>query len=616
MQGRTRVSRVVAIGLVLGAAGVIRAVAGDLELETAERTAESHGRASMAPGGAGRLLGGGPAQLSPSAEPPGGSGVDVTTDSERSGDRPRVALDAGAAEPDEVGSGTPEVVESSTGNDGVTRRPSKRVLVVPRAPGVGSHAGRFAVWEGTQTCLGCHPNEGLEAHASVHYQWRGDASRALGLIGPEAGKLGGINDFCIYPDINWIGQMTNLDGVTVDGGCAQCHAGLGLEPTADPTPEQLENVDCLVCHSAPYRRKVARVGDGFRFVPDEERMGMTVLEAAWQVERPGSDSCLDCHARAGGGDNFKRGDIEEAHRAATAAFDVHMAASEAGGAGLDCLDCHTAAGHRIAGRGSDLRPLDSADPVRCTSCHRSLPHGDDQLDRHTARIDCTTCHIPQFAKVAATDMRRDWSAPGDLDPGRRLYEPHHTKGTNVVPEYRFWNGTSWFYQFGDPAVPGANGRIVMSEPVGTIAGSGARIFPFKRHTALQPIDPATRRLLPLRIGIFFQSGDIDAAVEQGTLAVGWPYAGHEFAETERWMGIFHEVAPKEQALSCASCHPSTGRLDFAALGYAPLETRNGKPLCSSCHGRKNPKPFYDLHDKHVRAKRIDCSSCHAFSAAS
>jgi hypothetical protein len=31
----------------------------------------------------------------------------------------------------------------------------------------------------------------------------------------------------------------------------------------------------------------------------------------------------------------------------------------------------------------------------------------------------------------------------------------------------------------------------------------------------------------------------------------------------------HMVAPKEQALTCTSCHTPNGRLDFASLGYLP-----------------------------------------------
>ena len=91
----------------------------------------------------------------------------------------------------------------------------------------------------------------------------------------------------------------------------------------------------------------------------------------------------------------------------------------------------------------------------------------------------------------------------------------------------------------------------------------------------------------------------------------WVNNGHEFAETERYMGVYHEVAPASQALTCASCHGGN-RLDFAALGYKPLATRNGKPLCASCHSAKSGT-FAFIHDKHVTDKKLDCSNCHTFS---
>ena len=100
-----------------------------------------------------------------------------------------------------------------------------------------------------------------------------------------------------------------------------------------------------------------------------------------------------------------------------------MASARNGGAGLSCLDCHAAEAHKIAGRGSDLRPRELADEVNCTRCHSNRPHHEDDIDKHTARVNCTVCHIPTFAKVAATDMFRDWSKPGDLVPERGLYEP-------------------------------------------------------------------------------------------------------------------------------------------------------------------------------------------------
>lgn len=486
-------------------------------------------------------------------------------------------------------------------------------------PASGSHAGRIPFYEGTKTCLECHREEALEVYGSVHYQWKGNAAETVGLTEDPAGKMGGINDFCIYPDINWIGKLTNVDGVKVDGGCAKCHAGLGEKPGMETSADPLENIDCLVCHSDDYKRRVEQRADGtFRFVPDADQMTVTVTQAAANVRRPSRDSCLNCHTAAGGGNNFKRGDIEDAHRNPSRGLDVHMASEAGGGAGLNCLDCHAASGHKIAGRGSDLRPRESDVKVDCIRCHGGVPHENQEIDSHTSRVNCTVCHIPFFAKEAPTDMRRDWSKPGDLVESTGLFEPNHLKGQNVVPEYAFFNGQSYFYQFGDPAKPEANGKILMSGPMGDIQDPDAKIYAFKRHEGYQPIDPITRQLLPLKIGMFFESGSLEKAVPLGVQGVGWAYNGYEFAETERYLGIFHEVAPKEEALSCNSCHNGGTRMDFAKLGYTPNATRNGRPLCASCHGDKSGKwpeseYFTKVHQKHVTDKRYDCGACHTFS---
>jgi hypothetical protein len=501
------------------------------------------------------------------------------------------------------------------------------------APTSGSHARRISVYEGTKTCLECHRKEAKDVYGSVHYQWKGITPDAVGLAEEPAGKMGGINDFCIYPNINWIGKLTNTDGMSVDGGCAKCHAGLGEKPNMETSPDPLENIDCLVCHSDDYKRKVEKTADGsFRFVPDTEKMAVTVTQAAANVGLPSKDSCLNCHTKAGGGNNFKRGDIEEAHRDPSRSFDVHMASAARGGAGLDCLDCHVASDHKIAGRGTDLRPRESTEEVSCARCHGDTPHSHEEIDKHTSRVNCTVCHIPRFAKVAPTDMKRNWSQKGIRVASTGLYEPSHEKGQNVTPEYAFFNGQSYFYQFGDPADPETNGKVLMSGPMGDVRDPDAKIHAFKRHEGYQPIDPVTRRLLPLKIGKFFESGSIDEpvvvnedgseenAVSLGVKGVGWNYNGHEFAETERYMGLFHEVAPKEEALSCDSCHSGGTRIDFAKLGYTPKTTLDGQPLCASCHEDESGEwsasvYFTNVHDKHVRDKRLDCSACHNFNKA-
>ncbi|MFB3854421.1 MAG: hypothetical protein ACE148_11430 [Vicinamibacterales bacterium] len=548
-----------------------------------------------------------------------GSTSNVTAQASWSVNSRFATIDAGVLTTSAVTSDQALIVSAWYAEAGVALNGTRNVTLQNVPDVTGSHAGRFTTYEGTKTCLACHEDEALAVHSSVHYQWQGDATESEGLSTTRAGKLGGINDFCIYPDINWLGKLTTTTGAVVDGGCARCHTGLGLKPKPEPTQEQLENIDCLLCHSPSYKRTVA--GDqatGFRMVPDTAKMTVSLLQAAVDIQKPTSGTCLSCHTKAGGGNNFKRGDIEEAHRNATPAVDVHMAPTSQGGAGLSCTSCHVAAGHRIPGRGVDMRERDTPTPVECSSCHTAQPHSDSRLNNHTARVACNVCHVPSFAKVAPTDMRRDWSLPGVLSHETGLYEPAMELRTNVTPVYRFFNGRSKFYEFGQPAAAGENGRVLMAGPLGNVGDVGAKITAMKRHEGKQPIDPVTRVLLPLKIGLFFQSADILGAITQGRAAMQWPDNGHEFVETERYMGVYHEVAPKEQALTCGSCHTtsgSAGRLDFAALGYTPNATRGGQPLCSSCHGTKSNPGFSRLHEKHVGERKIDCSNCHGFSKA-
>ena len=482
-----------------------------------------------------------------------------------------------------------------------------------------SHFGKVSSFEGTSTCLKCHMTEAAEVHASVHYQWKGDTRDVLNAPEPSMGKIGGINDFCIYPDIHWIGKLTNTRGESVDGGCAKCHAGLGAKPAAQASPAEFENIDCLICHSSDYKRTVEMSPEGGRFVPDTSKMNVSVLEAAQNITLPSRQTCLNCHAYAGGGDNYKRGDIEAMHADPSFGLDVHMAATEAGGAGLNCTDCHITENHRIAGRGSDLRPNESDIRVSCANCHSPTPHSESNLDRHTQRVDCSVCHIPAFARSTPTDMDRHWESPGELHIERGLYEPARDMQSNVVPVYRFFNGKSHFYNFGEPAVADPEtGWILMSGPDGDVTDPASKIHAFKLHKATQPMDLATDRLLPLKIGIFFSTGNVQAAIEAGAEAVEWGYSGHRWADTERYMGIFHEVAPKEQALECSDCHENGNRMDFAALGYTPKQFRGGDPLCASCHEDESDEwsgveYFYKVHNKHVKDKKLDCSNCHTFS---
>jgi hypothetical protein len=504
--------------------------------------------------------------------------------------------------------------QTATVTAGQTASLAGTYLVVPNT----SHYGRFSTYEGSKTCRVCHAQETADVHGSLHYQWKGSTPYVDNMT--TGGKLGAINDFCTYADISWISQLTNLAGAKVDGGCAQCHVGLGQKPIADPTPAQLDNIDCLVCHSDTYKRKVAMVGTSLAFVPAPEKMSVSLIEGITDIHLPSNGACLNCHAYAGGGNNNKRGDLEEAHRNPTnASFDVHMSPQSVGGAGLLCTDCHIVQNHHIAGRGVDLRATDLDADVSCERCHTTAPHDSSTLNSHTKRVDCTVCHIPHFAKGNSTDMLRDYSQPAVLDVVKQLYEPHIDRQANVVPEYWFFNGMSYIYEFKTPAVPNAAGYVTMAAPLGAVTDAGAKIEAFKRHEAVQAYDMDTKALLPVKAGILFQTGDVDRAIRQGATDVGLPLAkGYGFAQTERYMGLFHEVAPSDEALQCSACHNGGTRMDFDALGYTPKTTRNSRALCASCHENKSGEwssgeLFTKVHEKHVKDKKINCIECHVFA---
>ena len=453
------------------------------------------------------------------------------------------------------------------------------ITSAPQSGGFIRHAGRLLDYAGAGTCQACHARQVQEFGVSNHYQWQG--------------KFGVINDFCGYPDINFgPGKLTTVHGTQVDGGCATCHAGMGERPTAGNP----HNADCLICHANDYRRTLVNVNGAWRFVPDRANMPSTITIQ----EEPTRLACLACHAYAGGGCNNKRGDMSDALATPATNIDVHMSR------GLTCVDCHVADDHRIAGRGVDLRIDEGVAMRACTSCHDPADDHDERERRHLNKVACQSCHIPAFARAVSTDMLRDFRSV-EVN-ARGLYEPKITRQSNVIPAYAFWNGGTEFYTFRAMAAAGQ----ALARPLGSI--NDGKLYPFKLHQAIQPQDPVSQALLPVKAGILFQTGNVDQAIRVGAQEAGFNLTqGYTFVNTQRWMGIFHEMPPASQVVTCAQCHDATNRVNFAALGYTPKTIRNGQPLCTSCHGAKEPMNFYKLHDKHVKDKQIACAQCHTFT---
>lgn len=462
-------------------------------------------------------------------------------------------------------------------------------------------------WNGPGTCLECHALQAEEVHGSVHIQWEGDAPFMSTGPARQGKYVGAVNSYCINITGNW-------------GGCSSCHAGLGAEPEPTATQAQLENVDCMICHQEAYKRtKVNGV-----FVPDTANMSITMDQAVQTVHVPKRTTCVNCHAKGGGGDNYKRGDIALAHgTTADTSFDVHMATA---GGDLACQDCHATQNHLMAGRGSDLRVTENMAEIGCATsgCHTvkatNVGHTTDDVNRHVDRVACQSCHIARYAKDAsdtaateATEMFRSWLEPHPTPSG--AIHPGNIMLNDQVPEYRFWNKTSWAYNLYDPAtIDPATGRYPTSRPHGTIADTDTKLYPFKYKTAEQPYADNLGILIALDTSLYFATGDPVTSTEQGLVNMGYSTAEpYSWVETDTYQLITHEVAPAAEVLQCADCHESsaTQMQLVAELGYGLKDTE--AVVCSQCHQQKRAKPYDRMHDRHVSIQQFDCSWCHTFS---
>ncbi len=451
------------------------------------------------------------------------------------------------------------------------------LAIVGEAAAAGPHAGLS--WQGSQTCLTCHEAEAREVHGSRHYQWRGPTPYTVN--GPEIqGKLEtAFNSYCVSILGNW-------------NACGSCHVGLGAKPEPAATVAQLQNIDCLICHQKEYKRKKV---NGV-FVPDTVNMTVTMDQAVKTVHSPERSNCLQCHAKGGGGDNNKRGDMAIAQgTTADRSFDVHMSTA---GANLSCQQCHTTQNHRIAGRGSDLRQTDLDVKMNCstTSCHpskaTSTGHGNENVSRHVNRVACQTCHIPTYARNAAdtaatetTEVYRDWLIP-EWNAALGRWEPMITRGGNLKPAYAFWNGFSWNYSLKDTVwLDPAAGAYGTSRPEGGINDPGSKLYPFKYKKARQPLADGPGVLIALDTAVYFSTGNYAAAVKAGLVNMGYPdTTPYSDVETDTYQLITHEVMPKGNALTCSQCHTATAtQMNLKGMGYAMKGTQ--ETTCTQCHER-------------------------------
>ena len=120
------------------------------------------------------------------------------------------------------------------------------------------------------------------------------------------------------------------------------------------------------------------------------------------------------------------------------------------------------------------------------------------------------------------------------------------------------------------------GEITIVLPDGSRDDPDARIHAFKVHGGRLPVLDDKQWLVPIATEEFYAHGDIDKAIrEAAEMFYGLEDIEYSWSDTIRYMGIYHEVTPKEDALQCLDCHRPGGRMDWQALGYErdPLEDR-------------------------------------------
>ena len=402
-------------------------------------------------------------------------------------------------------------------------------------------------------------------------------------------------------------------------------------------------------------------------------MAVTTLEAAQTVHATTRQSCLNCHAGAAGADGAKRGDLsKELAASATTALDFHMSPQ---GADQTCSDCHSAGEHRVRGRGLDLRANDVPERFTCenSGCHTSQPHATTttgtQLNRHTAKVACQTCHIPKYAKAGVgTEVARDWQDPHPSDSacnGRGGWLPREDKGFNLTPSYNWFDGKSEVYYLGEslngvPTIPLAANvassfgfaagepAYVLGVPTAILSTTGAidpklgaknataKIYPMKEHWGKLASNGET--LIGHSTFEFFRTGsfcravaigdnqDPDTACAKGTPGPEMP-SGTEAVAVHTFQTINHGVEPKANALgannACGTCHDvaafTTGkplRMHLERdMGYAVTRAgitagTNGSYTCSvSCHGSETGN-FTNIHSR-SQHRNAGCTACHA-----
>jgi hypothetical protein len=374
-----------------------------------------------------------------------------------------------------------------------------------------NHIKKIDLYEGPQTCLGCHTSSKMgtdiaqDVFNSAHFQLRGHADF---IDMPGEGSHGMIDRACGLPGTS--AMANNYAGVVnspvttevLSEGCGKCHIARMPPYMYNAYDSSVaDDIDCLICHARYYSAaewsdpEVITTYGGNPDAPDRVVTTLSNGVKSWVQDRstktaqsvgnlPLAVFCLRCHEH--GLSSYKRATPYETDT------DVHAMA------GVECYECHMMQNHRIArgnyvtdGVANDMPEVE----VDCAStCHGSAPHAGTsaaELNAHVTNVSCEVCHIPVMEhgshRGANNIARRSW-APWTLDPNTGAFQQTDMTLSGEYPG--FWDAyTEYHPDNAWPTIRWFNGGAsLLAQPYGGYTdrvseGGGSKLFAIKPFTS-------------------------------------------------------------------------------------------------------------------------------------
>lgn len=466
-------------------------------------------------------------------------------------------------------------------------------------------------YKGPEACYACHQKEYEEVRRSYHvHQGRITKDGGIAHDPKDSVDIGMFNRWYSLSNTDRVKTPENQWRLMESVYCAQCHPGGGvLEPFG-------MDVDCLICHQQSGYKGGKGVGkapagldsEGYVVQSNGARMAELMMAGAkaggdlekldlsgipakamegvrLRVGKPTPDNCNFCHWKS----DSKRGTHYGLRDGQST--DVHYAA------GMRCQECHLTEVHQI-GKGKVVdnagSPALRDTMATCADCHGEEPHAGydaDELNMHTERIACETCHIPTTSPATnhvnwllGMDMPKmmklyQWMMPLAKVMGMATPEKMTEQMDEMIGCYKTKNLSDF-----TPVYTWYNRETICTDiphPTGSIDDPQSKIAPFNvirvrlfdDGTTAEVVENPDGHALGYPVPRTFVAraggrGKRDTTLDEMRTFDNGRYSSAIIRNTPQYFNMYHNIAPAQEALACNDCHTAAGgRLDFAQLGY-------------------------------------------------